>query len=560
MPSVDVAMARSLRGGLWETVVDTVARSLAAQVIKRDLISDSENKASEIKQAFSSWDGCMAHVYCKWPAIALMIIGGLILLSIVICIVRCTCLGMSCCCSCCYCLKCCGNCCGCCDTPGGKPHKHLDEPYNPQQSGYGGYRQEAPMAAHVPAPAPAPAPAFVPQASHGPPQYAEFDVSKHDADALPAMPSWENANSKKMVLEEEVEMDDLPPPKKEALPQQNQGMNSPRFGGPQQQQQQRRPPQQQRAMGRNDPYNRQQTTSPGQMNNYGQPASPYGGHDQGYGAHDQGYGAQNQGYAAHDQGYGAHDQGYAAHDQGYGAHDQTYGAHDQGYNAHNQAYGGHDQAYGAHDQAYGGHDQGFNELGQNYGAHEQNYNGHDQGYDNHVADGYGAHQPYDHAAPAAGMRMSPVHQSPTSSQNGFGIPRQMTPGPAHMPIAPQELDGHTSPDHYGADPNMRKSTGPGLNQRQSPGPQSDFGIAPQNKPVPYRTYTPAPQKAVEAPVAPPPIANNGGFDFSSGYSRPQTREGPNYDRRPSESHEREDHEGYPGYKPYSPSPQNWTGV
>ncbi|UKZ77479.1 hypothetical protein TrVFT333_005201 [Trichoderma virens FT-333] len=536
MPSVDVAMVRSLRGGLWETVVDTVARSLAAQVVKRDIVADGENKVSEIKQAFSSWDACMAHVYCKWPAIALMIIGGLILLSIVICI-------------------CCGNCCGCCDTPGGKPHKHLDEPYNPQQSGYGGYRQEAPMAAHMPAPTTVPA--FAPQASHGPPQYAEFDVSKHDADALPAMPSWETANSKKIVLEEEVEMDDLPP-KKEPLPQQNQSMNSPRYGGPQQ-----RGPQQQRPMGRNDPYGRQQTNSPGQ---YGQPASPYGGHDQGYAAHDQGYaahdqgyGARNQGYGAHDQGYGAHDQGYGAHDQGHVAHDQGYGAHDQGYNGHDQGYNAHNQAYGAHEQNYGGHDQGYNGHGQNYGTHEQNYNGHEQGYDNHVADGYGANQPYDHAAPAASMRMSPGHQSPTSNQNGFGIPRQMTPGPAQMPTAPHELNGHSSPDHYGADPNMRKSPGPGLNQRHSPGPQSDFGIAPQNKPVPYRTYTPAPQKAVQdAPAA--PITNNGGFDFSSGYSRPQTREGPNYDRRPSESHEREDHEGYPGYKPYSPSPQNWTGV
>ncbi|KAL7950763.1 hypothetical protein V8C42DRAFT_129990 [Trichoderma barbatum] len=550
MPSVDVAMVRSLRGGLWETIVDTVARSLAAQVVKRDIVADGENKVSEIKQAFSSWDGCMAHLYCKWPAIALMAIGGLILLSIVICIVRCTCLGMSCCCSCCYCLKCCGNCCGCCDTPGGKPRKHLDEPYNPQ-SGYGGYRQEAPMAAS--APVPTAAPVFAPAASHGPPQYAEFDVSKRDADALPAMPSWESANSKKVVLEEEVEMDDLPP-KKEPLAQQNQSMNSPRYGGPQQQQ--RRPPQQQqqqqqRPMGRNDPYGQQQNNSPSHMNSYGQPANQYNGHDQGYGAQNQGYGAQSQGYAAHDQGYGAHDQGYGAHDQGYNGHDQGYNAHNQAYGAHEQSYGGRDQTYGGHDQTYGGHEQ-------TYGVHDQNYNGHEQGYDNHVANGYGSSQPYDHAAPAASMRMSPGHQSPTSNQNGFGIPRQMTPGPAHMPIAPQELDGHTSPDHYGADPNMRKSPGPGLNQRGSPGPQSDFAITPQNKPVPFRTYTPAPQKAVEAPAA--PITNNGGFDFSSGYSRPQTREGPNYDRRPSESKERDDTEGYPGYKPYSPSPQNWTGI
>ena len=65
MPSVDVAMVRSLRGGLWESVVDSVARSLAAEVVRRDIVADADNKVSEIKQAFSSWDGCMAHVYCK---------------------------------------------------------------------------------------------------------------------------------------------------------------------------------------------------------------------------------------------------------------------------------------------------------------------------------------------------------------------------------------------------------------------------------------------------------------------------------------------------------------
>lgn len=395
-------------------------------------------------------------------------------------------------------------------------------------------------------------PAFTTPASHGPPQYAEFDVSKHDADALPAMPSWETANSKQIVLEEEVEMDDLPP-KKEPLPPQN--MNSPRFGGPQQQQQQRRPPpQQQRPMGRNDPYAQPRNNAPGYMNSYGQqPASPYDGHDQGYATHDQGY-------AAHDQPYGGHDQGYNGHDQAYGVHDQNFGAHDQNYGAHDQAYGVHDQGYNGHDQTYGVHEKGYNAHEQGYGMHDQNYNGLEQGYENHVADGFAPHQPYDHAVPAADMRMSPGHQSPTNNQqHEYGIPRQMTPGPAQMPVAPHELDGHTSPDHYGMDPHMRKSPGPGLNQRNSPAPQSDFAIAPQNKPVPFRTYTPAPQTALQDAHA-APITNNAGFDFNSGYSRPQTREGPNYDRRPSESHEREDHEGYPGYKPYSPSPQNWTGV
>lgn len=133
--------------------------------------------------------------------IAIIIVGGLILLSIVWCISRCLCCGLSCCCECCYCLKCCGNCCGCCDPPRGKKNKYLDEPYIPPHQGY---RSESPMATGLPYKAP------VADA----PQYANFDVSKtagHE-DALPAMPSWETAGSKKVYLEEEVEMDNLKKP------------------------------------------------------------------------------------------------------------------------------------------------------------------------------------------------------------------------------------------------------------------------------------------------------------------------------------------------------------
>ncbi len=80
----------------------------------------------------------------RYPVIAIIIVGGLIVLSIVWCIARCACCGMSFCCECFYCLKCCGNCCGCCSTPGGKRHKYLDEPYIPPNQGY---RPEAPMVA-----------------------------------------------------------------------------------------------------------------------------------------------------------------------------------------------------------------------------------------------------------------------------------------------------------------------------------------------------------------------------------------------------------------------------
>lgn len=66
MPAIDVAMVRSLRGGFWETVKDSIARSLTAEVVRRDIVSDADSNISDIKQAFSSWSSCMAHVYCKY--------------------------------------------------------------------------------------------------------------------------------------------------------------------------------------------------------------------------------------------------------------------------------------------------------------------------------------------------------------------------------------------------------------------------------------------------------------------------------------------------------------
>ncbi|CAK7228622.1 hypothetical protein SEUCBS140593_006976 [Sporothrix eucalyptigena] len=111
-------------------------------------VSDVEGKITDVKTAFSSWDNCMQADFCK-----------------------------------------------------GKKNKYLDEPYIPPNQGY---RSEAPMATGLP---------YKPPVQDGP-QYANFDVSKtagHE-DALPAMPSWESSNSKKVYLEEEVEMDNLKKP------------------------------------------------------------------------------------------------------------------------------------------------------------------------------------------------------------------------------------------------------------------------------------------------------------------------------------------------------------
>lgn len=57
------------------------------------------------------------------------------------------------------------------------------------------------------------------------------------------------------------------------------------------------------------------------------------------------------------------------------------------------------------------------------------------------------------------------------------------------------------------------------------------------------------QDRVPAPASQSPITNNAGFDFTSGYARPQTQ---NFDRRPSEGAKSTAQEAYPGYKAYQP--------
>ena len=41
-------MARSLRGGSWQIVKDTFARSVAVSLKQRDIISDAEGKVDDV--------------------------------------------------------------------------------------------------------------------------------------------------------------------------------------------------------------------------------------------------------------------------------------------------------------------------------------------------------------------------------------------------------------------------------------------------------------------------------------------------------------------------------
>ncbi|KFY17646.1 hypothetical protein V492_00497 [Pseudogymnoascus sp. VKM F-4246] len=201
MPTIDVAMARSIPR---EMLLGMQQRGIA-------------ESANDVKTSFSSWDNCMKATYCKWPIIAAIIVGGLIVLSVVWCIIRCCCCGLSCCCACFNCLKCCGNCCGCCDSPN-KKHKHLDEPdFPPAFAPHSGYKAPDPMMSGGTPFSPAPS-------------YARFETGpngmavspKHvNDDALPPMPSWDTAAKRRISVEDEpgaVELGELDPVTGQRMP------------------------------------------------------------------------------------------------------------------------------------------------------------------------------------------------------------------------------------------------------------------------------------------------------------------------------------------------------
>lgn len=159
-----------------------------SRFLPRDLGDDISNTAN----TFSSWDSCMSEGYCKWPVIVGIIIGSLILVSVIWCCVRCCCCGMDCCCGCFSCFN------RCCPGPRRKNEGYQQAP--PQQP-YGGQYQ-----------GPAQPMTYGGYAYRGP-QTATFDApttknGKYNEDALPAMPSWDQANSRH-VRDEDVEMEKL---------------------------------------------------------------------------------------------------------------------------------------------------------------------------------------------------------------------------------------------------------------------------------------------------------------------------------------------------------------
>ncbi|KKK22141.1 hypothetical protein ARAM_007172 [Aspergillus rambellii] len=148
---------------------------------------DTASDISSVPDTFSSWDKCMEKSYCKWPVVAAIIVGGVIVLSVVACVANCLCCG----------IRCCTGCCGCfCPSPRTKRNKYQDDPYSrqpppmvPPNHGYQNPQFQAPQA---------------PPMYRGPQQVARFDappspgVSKGNEDALPAMPSWDKAVTRRI--------------------------------------------------------------------------------------------------------------------------------------------------------------------------------------------------------------------------------------------------------------------------------------------------------------------------------------------------------------------------
>jgi hypothetical protein len=66
MPSIDVAMARSVQPSPWLSIRDALARSIANDLHRRNIVEDTQGKVTDIQTALSSWDNCMAASFCKY--------------------------------------------------------------------------------------------------------------------------------------------------------------------------------------------------------------------------------------------------------------------------------------------------------------------------------------------------------------------------------------------------------------------------------------------------------------------------------------------------------------
>ncbi|OTA96919.1 hypothetical protein M434DRAFT_388774 [Hypoxylon sp. CO27-5] len=498
MPHIGVVMERSLQDrSLKDAFANLLARSAVAALGKRQSVDSIKGEVQDAATAFSSWDNCMQASICKWPVIAIIVVGGLIILSIVWCIARCLCCGLSCCCECCYCLKCCGECCGCCDPPRGKRHKYLDEPFVPPHHEQNqAYRSQAPM---TPSFSPAPA-------ASNTPQYAVFDdSSKKDGDALPAMPSWEGAKSQKVLIEDEpVEMEPLKKPENS----QSTALNT---------------------------SNLSHTTTPSPVSPenrspYGPPPAQAGpnGYTAAARAETDPYSANGQGYNQYDQsGYGQTTQDYS--NQGYGMAVGAMRSQTPQQNYNNGYNNGYDNGYGR-----GGVDQGYPQS-----RTPRPYN-----------DEYGrSGTPGSYGAP-------PSYRTAPSSNAGYNNPSRMgSPGPqagyGYGNNNPSRMRSPGSQVGFEYPQRSQTQTPNSYNRQYPPAPvrqYSNGSSRPLVQPTQENSYSEQQYSGEQGPVS--PLHNAGGFDFNSGYSRPTAA--------PAQTSQTANGgTAYPGYRTYKPAQQDF---
>ncbi|CAJ2502017.1 Uu.00g048700.m01.CDS01 [Anthostomella pinea] len=536
MPHIGALMERSLQErSLGDAFADLLARSAVAALGKRQF-SGIQGDITDAKTAFSSWDNCMQATFCKWPVIAVIIVGGLIIFSIVWCIIRCCCCG-------------------------GKRHKHLDDPFDPHKGHDQAYRTIPPMNPNFPPIGPAAA-AVSPAAAA--PQYAVFETGgdKKDADSLPAMPTWEDQGSKKIMVEEEpVEMEPLKKP--------DQGYNTSMMNAANMSH--ATIPSPGSAVSRS-PYG--PPPGSGGPNGYMAPTraatDPYGTSTPGYDDYsNNGYGHPSQDHLSQEYAVAG---GMAAGAVGRRTPHQDYnngydhGGMDQGY-PQSQTPRPYDDAYGR-SVTPGSYANGYRPPPTNGYGTPRGSPGPQAGY------GYG--DPSRMASPGAQQGYGHPNRMPSpGSQGGYGNGARMaSPGPqagcygngARMASPGPQAGG------YGGNASRMRSPGPqaGLDnypqRSQTDPPQRSQAQTPnsygrqQQPPAPYRQYSSDSTRPLVRPggmdrqyseleTPESPIQNNGGFDFNSGYSRPEGRPTP----PPPQQQSANGGTAYPGYRAYKPS-------
>lgn len=376
--------------------------------------------------------------------------------------------------------------------------------------GGGGYRSHEPM--HI-------GPGrFAGARAHDPPQYAEFDAHrKGGEDSLPAMPSWETAETKKVLVEDDpVELNQLKKPES-ALPLMSGGASGP-----------------------SSPMHGINPTQPyDPLNPSSNAPGPYARSDVGPYGQQSGVTMGNNGYPQSDTGaYGGRDHmndgyrgsGASAGPYGRPSNDLGYGAAAGGLAAGGMAAGamGRRSPHSDYSQGYGGQGAGGAYSPDRSRSPNVPYgNAPDRSRSPQMPyGGAGPSRDYSRSPVAAGMNPAYDRRSPGPQAGGY---RGVEPAARRSPAPPQIM----SPAGYDYDnpsyqQQQQQSSGYGSGSQwgQQGGQSSRQYSTDTTEPLggrgsggnpPYPQQPQHPNDPYESG-----LSNNSGFDFNSGYSRPQT--------------------------------------